>query len=583
LRKKFFSLVVVLFLLALTASPVFAQDYSFQLTSEVVTELINPDGTATIDYTFNFSNHSGAHPIDYVDVGMPNANYDIHSITADVDGVSISDIQLSPYVKPGVALGLGSKSIPAGSSATVHCHIGTVKKVLYPGTQKEKEPYASLQFSPTWFDSKYVSGSTDLTVTLVLPVTNGDEGRYYPPKGWPGSAEPQISFDSANHVFYRWQASAANGSTQYVFGAAFPARLVPAGAIGAKPGVDWITGLAGLWIALFAIFNVLFWGMVAACPTIITVVVFGGVIYLMLWARRHAKMDYLPPAIAVEGNGIKRGLTAVEAAILMEQPMDKILTMILFSLLKKDAARVVRRDPLQIEPVSPQPDGLYTYETEFLQAFQALAPDIQKTALQDMLVHLVRSVTETMKGFSRKESTAFYQDIIKRAWAQVESAGTPEVKSQVFGENIEWAMLDKDYAAHTHQIFDAGPALAPVWWSNYDPGFHSANPDSVAALSTLSPSAVMGNNPPSTLSLPTLPGSDFAASVVNGVQNFSAGIIGDVLSFTGGITAKTNPVTVSTSSGSSGSSFHHSSSSSHHSSCACACAGCACACAGGGR
>jgi len=30
-----------------------------------------------------------------------------------------------------------------------------------------------------------------------------------------------------------------------------------------------------------------------------------------------------PPKISIEGHGIKRGLTAVEAAILMEEPLDR--------------------------------------------------------------------------------------------------------------------------------------------------------------------------------------------------------------------------------------------------------------------
>jgi len=47
-------------------------------------------------------------------------------------------------------------------------------------------------------------------------------------------------------------------------------------------------------------------------------------------------MQYLPPKISIEGKGIKRGLTAVEAGILLEEPLDKILTMILFGLIKKN-------------------------------------------------------------------------------------------------------------------------------------------------------------------------------------------------------------------------------------------------------
>jgi hypothetical protein len=576
-RKKIFSLVIVLFLLALIASPVLAQDYSFQLTSEVVTALINTNGTATIDYTFNFSNHSGAHPIDYVDVGMPNSQYDIHSITADVNGKRITDIQPSPVVKLGVALGLGPLSIPAGESGTVHCHIGTVNAILHPGTQKESQPYASFQFSPTWFDSNYVSGSTDLTVNLVLPVTNDQDARFYPPKPWPGSASPDSGFDPSRHLFYRWQTSQANSSTQYIFGAAFPAGLVPASSIVQPSTFNFGAWLNDNWGLLLAFGAIIITALSFICPTLVTIIIFGVVVWLVVWLLRRQKLQYLPPIVSIEGNGIKRGLTAVEAAILLEQPMDKILTMILFSVVKKNAASVIRRNPLQIAAIQPQPDGLQAYDIDFVNAFKIAAPEAQCQALQDLMVTLVKGVSEKMKGFSGKETMAYYQDIIKRAWDQVESAGTPDVKSQLFGENIEWAMLDHHYADHTHRVFDAGPVFLPLWWGNYDPGFHQASVSLPAAPSGLS----AGGEQSSPLSLPTLPGGAFAASVVNGVQSFSAGIIGDITSFTAGVTARTNPAPVGTSS-SSGSSFHHSSSSSHHS-CACACAGCACACAGGGR
>lgn len=578
MRKKIFSLLIVMILLALIVSPVCAQDYSFKVTTEAVTVTITSDGTATIAYTFDFSNNAGAHPIDYVDVGMPNSNYDIHSITADVNGENISDIQPSQYVKPGVALGLGANSIPAGGSGTVHCHIGTVRNILYPGTQKESEPYASLQFSPTRFDSKYVSGSTNFSVTLVLPVSDALEPRFYPPKHWPDSAGPQTGFDQSNHIFYRWQTSNANGSTQYIFGAAFPAALVPASAIVQPPRFNfgaWLNDNSVLLLTLGTLFLTV---ISILCPFLATLVTLGAILYLIIRIIRQQKMDYLPPKISIEGNGIKRGLTAVEAAILMEQPMDKILTMILFSLVKKNAARVVTRDPLKIEAVTPQPEGLHTYEINFLQALQSALPDSEKNALQDMMVALVQSVTEIMKGFSRKETVAYYQDIIKHAWVQIETAGTPDVKSQIFGENIEWTMLDQNYGEHTHRVFDAGPAFLPEWWGNYDPSYYLASLGGDSSLPASPPSPSGGDKPSSTPFLPTLPGGAFAASVINGVQSFSAGIIGDIINFTESVTAKTNPVPVATSS-----SFHSVGSSGGHHSCACACAGCACACAGGGR
>jgi hypothetical protein len=347
MRKKIFSLLIVLLLLALIASPVFAQDYSFSVTSETVTVTITTNGTATIEYAYSFNNNAGAHPIDYVDIGMPNNNYLLTNITADVNGTAITDIQYSTVVNPGLTLGLGGNAIPAGGSGTVHCQVTGVIDVLYPGTAKESEPYASFQFSPNWFDSKYASGATNVTVTIILPDQNGNETRFYPPKNWPGAAGPQAGFTQQNLVFYRWQATNANAFTQYTFGASFPARLVPADTIIQPPTFNF-----GAWISN---------NSSCICPIFFVLLFLVPTIYASLWGNRKRKMEYLPPKISIEGHGIKRGLTAVEAAILMEQPMDKILTMILFSVVKKNAAKVITRDPLKIEAITPQPDGLQAY------------------------------------------------------------------------------------------------------------------------------------------------------------------------------------------------------------------------------
>ncbi len=560
MRKKSFSLLIVLLLLALIASPVLAQDYSFSVTSETVTVTITPNGTATLDYTYSFNNNAGAHPIDYVDIGMPNNYYFLSSINADVNGIAITDIHYSTVVNPGLTLGLGGNAIPAGASGTVHCQVSGVVDVLYPGTAKESEPYASFQFSPNWFNKNYASGAANVTVTIILPDSNGNETRFYPPKNWPGAAGPQAGFTQQNLVFYRWQAANANAYTQYTFGASFPARLVPASSIVQPPPFDLFAWLGEniAWI----------------CIPLFLLIFLGLYLYSSIWNRKRG-MEYFSPKISIEGHGIKRGLTAVEAAILMEQPMDKILTMILFSVVKKNAAKVITRDPLKIEAITPQPEGLQAYETDFVKAFQSPPLIGQRQALQNIMIAVVQSVGEKMKGFGLKDTVAYYQDMIKRAWDEVEAAGTPEVKSQKYDEYMGWTMVDHDYDDHTRRAFGSGPVFLPNWWGNYDPGYHPASLAGGGAAPAVSTGSIGGGR----TSLPTLPGGSFAASIVNGVQNFSAGVIGDVNGFTGGVTSKTNPVPVTTSS-----SYHGGGGGGGgHCACACACAGCACACAGGGR
>ncbi len=286
-------------------------------------------------------------------------------------------------------------------------------------------------------------------------------------------------------------------------------------------------------------------------------------------------MQYLPPKIAIEGMGIKRGLTAVEAAVLMEQPIDKILTMILFGVVKKNAATVLSKDPLKLQVADPLPKDLKlnSYETEFLYAFQEEKLPERRRLLQTMMINLVKSITENMKGFSRKETIAYYESIMKQAWQQVETAATPEVKMQAFDDNLDWTLLDRRFNDRTRDVFNTGPVFVPVWWNRYDPTFRP---------STSGPSIGGGGGSPISVSRPNVPGSDFAASMVNSIQGFAAGAVGDLTSFTGGVTSKTNPVPV-TNYNASGRSGGGGGGHSCACACACACAGCACACAGGGR
>jgi hypothetical protein len=541
------------------AGSALAQSYSFTIPTETVNAFWNEDGTLSIDYVYIFNNNPGAASIEYVDLGIPNSAYDINTIYADVNGKTVTDISKSGYEGSGdgVAVGLGSYSIPAGKTGTVHLFIGKVQNVLYIDSQDKS--YASADFTPMWFGSEYVSGSTDMTVTYHLPPgVKPEEPRWHesPAGGWPTA--PVTSLDDNGRVSYTWHNASASGSDQYLFGASFPKQYVPDSAIVRPSPFAFI----GTLIASFA-------GCLIPAGILGFIVLMIG---LSMHGAKQRKMQYLPPKIAIEGHGIKRGLTAVEAGILMEQPMDKVMTMILFALVKKNAAQVTSRDPLQIQAISPQPEGLYDYEKDFLQAF-SLPDGIQRQkALQDTMVKLIKSLSEKMRGFSSRETIAYYKDITERAWQQVEAAGTPEVKSQKYDEVMEWTMLDKNYNDRTRDIFHSSPVFVPMWWPRYDPGFGRAS----AAPTSTSGSA--GQPSGGGLSMPQLPGADFAASIVGGVQTFSSKVVGNVSDFTNRVTNVTNPPPPPSTS-----SYHSSGGGGHSCACACACAGCACACAGGGR
>ncbi|RPJ52337.1 MAG: hypothetical protein EHM21_00440 [Chloroflexi bacterium] len=550
--------LVAFWLLALSIQPVLGLAYRFSVPRSTADIYINEDGTATVEYTYVFDNDNNADPIDAVDIGTPTTSYDLDSVSGTIDGQPVESIERSPYIDPGVALNLGNNAIQPGATGEVRARIGTVRRILFKASTQEAEPYASFQFQPNYFGSEFVTGQTDMTVTLHLPPgLEPDEPRYFPPQNWSGPEEPESGIDDQNRVFYRWQADNASSSAQYTFGAAFPARIVPASALLTETprlNFDW----ENLCPILFCLGFAGFIGMS----------IYGGIV-----GDRKRKLQYLPPRVAVEGNGIKRGLTAVEASILMEQPMDKILTMILFSVVKKGAARVVSRDPMKLEITQPVPEDLRSYETDFLAAMSNETPAAQRRELQDMMTNLIKGVSEKMRGFSRKETIAYYQDITNKAWQQVEQADTPEMKMQMFDDAMDWTMLDRRFDDRTRDVFGPRPVMMPTWWWRYDPTIGGGIPRGTTSGPSVSTG---GNQPPQGVSLPSLPGSDIAASMVTGMQSFSGNVIGDLTAFTGGVTNKTNPVpkTTSTRSGGGGG---------RSCACACACAGCACACAGGGR
>ena len=540
--------MVILFALSFV-TPALAQDYYFNLTKEVVHVYWNEDGTQSLDYQLTFTNQPGGHSIEFVDVGMPNRNFDFDTIEASINGNALSiSSDFEGVGGIGFAVEMGQYAIPPGETGTIRVYVRRVTGVLYK--DDDDENYASAVFSPLYYQSNVVTGNTDITVIYHLPPgVQPEEPRWHAaPSGFP--SEPEAAHDTNGRITYTWRNPNASADTQYKFGASFPKSYVPADSIVTVQLPSFsISPDAICPIAFFCLFGFLFIGS----PIMNAV------------AGNRRKLQYMSPKISIEGHGIKRGLTAVESAILMEQPLDKVMTMILFGVVKKNAAEVVTRDPLELHVAAPLPEKLHEYEINFLDAFKLKDLKERRKLLQDMTVKLVKSVSEKMKGFSRRETIDYYKSIMEKAWQQVEAADTPEVQSKMFEEALEWTMLDKDYDYRTRRTFTR-LIIVPMWWGRYDPVYRGGSSSPISA-------------PVSSRGSSALPGADFAASVVTGVQTFSNKVIGNVSDFTSRVTNVTNPPPPPPKSGGGS----RGGGGGRSCACACACAGCACACAGGGR
>jgi hypothetical protein len=549
LRSATIWVVILLIALGLAAlgPAALAQNFSFNLRQNHASLYINEDGAVQIVYDLTFVNDSGAPAIDVVDIGLPNNSYNLSQITASIGGVALNDISNSPYVKPGVAVGFGSHAIRAGQTGTLHFE-ATVTNMIYQDSKDAT--YASIEFAPTWFDSQFVHGTTQLTVDFYFPPgVTSEEPRYH-----------NTPFTSAavqnGRVVYTWVDDSANGSTKYVFGASFPQKYLAAGVVQKAPAFT---------------FNL---GAICSSPIWWIVLFGGGWAFLAILGSRtqkRRKMQYLPPSLSVEGTGIKRGLTAVEAAVLLQAPLNKVVTMILFGLVKKGVVTVESEKPLRVKAMEnlPQDAKLWYYERRFL---EAIKPNntLDENVLHEMVIDLIGDVNKKLTGFSRKETAAYYKDIAARAWDQVEAANTPEVLGQRWGDGLEWTMLEDDWDSRTRRVFQDRPVVLPYWWWFYRPW--AASVGGMPQPSGGMPTPSGGGTP---VTLPTLPGANFANTVVTGVENAANTVVSSIDSFTGKVTQTTNPPPKPSSSSRGGGGYSCA--------CACACAGCACACAGGGR
>jgi hypothetical protein len=546
-----------------------AQDYRFSLDRNISRVYVNRDGSADVEYWLTYTCAPNAHPIDIIDVGMPNGTYDLGSAEAwfsegagGGEEVPLDDIRTSEWLDAGVEVHLESYTLQPGEQGTLHLRIN-VEQMVYPDSADDA--YASVEFSPTYHDRANLVGSTYLEVQLAFPpgVTN-EETRYH-----------EREFDEVDvvddRIVFIYVYPNAQGSDHPLHGISFPASYVDV--VHKAPIVIGPSGGGGSWLNSDALFT-------TACVGGILFIIFIVPVLSILKSNKR-KLKYLPPELSVEGVGIKRGLTAVEAAILLEKPLNKVLTMILFGLLKKRAVIVASEDPLRLEIADPLPKHEWrAYEEAFLAAIGAKGK-LKESDLRTMMIELIKSVNKRMKGFSRKETTAYYASIVDRAWGQVTDESTPEIKSQRFDRNLEWMMMDDEFEERTERTFRTGPVYMPPWWAYYRPWVPMVRSSRAGGGTATTGRSSGGSGGGRQITLPTLPGAAFASTIVSGMERTAGGIVTRLQDFTGGITQRTNPPPVSTSSGSSRSSSHRSGGCAC--ACACACAGCACACAGGGR
>ncbi len=280
-------------------------------------------------------------------------------------------------------------------------------------------------------------------------------------------------------------------------------------------------------------------------------------------ARRKRKSKYLPAIAAVEGGGIKRGLTAPEAAVLLELPVNKVVTLILFGMLKKGSIQQASTNPPRITQVNKPPAELILqpYEREALKVLNGRP--MNQIDFAPVIKNLIDSVSVKMKGFDLSDTQDYYKQIISRAWVEAKSIGDVETWQKTMDEKIDWMILDPNFDTRFRP-----------YSTRYIPRSYRTT-SAGGGIGTVSVPSGSGGGPSPRF-------SDVAASVSGWLQNTAGGVVAKIEGKPGGLI---NLHSVDKAMGQALASSGSHGSGGGGGGCACACAGCACACAcaGGGR
>jgi hypothetical protein len=517
------SIAMLAFALAVYSTcTVGAQSLVYSVDHEWAQVFINQDGT--IDLTYNITLTVTQGTLHGYYVGQPKADF-TPGQAADQYGNNLKVVDASSGGDYRVDVTM-NQPLTAGQSVwflvTTNVAGMISNDTTYPGNY-------GMQFSPQWGTQVPID---DVRVQIVLPpgVTTSDvktTQNYY---------NGTSTVDGQLAVY--WQISAIGPNDQVQLGVSFPAKYMPnynpsSGGLG---DLTVIAAVGGVLAFIFAIVVVAF---------------------------LVRKNSYASPRVGMETLGVKRGLTAVEASYLLDLKPPKIVTEILYSLLKKRAVWAKETKPaLKLQVLAPYENKtgsaenpLRYYEIDFL---QALKPDgtLDEEKLARTVMTLRDAVEQKMQGYSRKDTADYYRKIVDQAWTQVEQAGTVDLASNAYDEQLLWLMLDPNQRGRTETVFrerDIQPNPLWFWWwygySMYHP--HPTYQPNVGA-------------PAQSGKPPAIPGSEFANNIATAVEGTSNSIVVNLEKFANAIVpppkASHEPAR-------------------HGADCVCACAACACACA----
>lgn len=602
--------IILLFIIViLIDTSALCQNYSFSVPELKMQVFVQPDSSIRLIYDITFTNSKGAQPIDIVDIGTPHNKYSIDNMSASVDGSPLNIIRPSQYVKPGVEIHLKEKSIAPGNKGVFHFEF-TMPNMVYQDTTRKD--YASFMITPTWFGKDFVIGKTDIWIAItMLPDVKPEEMLYQKTP-----FTEKVIYKNCSTAIWHFQDLLTG---PHIVGISFPQRgmskVIHISQFGLL--VKWLKDnpdiRVGAGIIFIVLFSFLFFRFTGKTGCSVFAILSAGLIYLFvvnpatqilafpalvilfilnetLLRSRH-KIHYLPAIAQLECGIIKRGLTAPEAAVLLEMPLNKVLTLVFFGLLKKGVLNQIQNSPLavaidksfisesplnknevRLKAVTEKGIVLHKYEEPFLDVLEKKpGKPISDIDFSLPMKELIEYAVARIKGFDLKATREYYRKIIDKALNQTKAIGDIEMREKLIDRDLEWILLNDDYPivlGHPKYHY------RPTWTRPYTIGYGVATTKN-APIPTYWGKTTFEDVSASFAGWTENTMSNLASSISPGSLNIKSSQ-GGIINL-GGFDKVTSNI------------FEALAESSSHGGggggggCACAGCACACACAGGGR
>ena len=390
------SIVAVLLAAGPLAGTASAQDISFTLDDERLLVTVNKDGSVDLNYTFSFGNVTY---LDGVDIGLPNEHYNLLTATATIvvggEERRLTDIRESPFIDVGVAVEFDEDTmneIVSAGEFELKFHVNNPQMVY---RNEMREGTAGVVVRPTWFSEEFQTGPTArMNVTILLPegMSNRSEVLWLESDPF----DPIYVDEATGRLAASWQfinvPPSQQASGAYDVGVGFPEHYVDV--VFDPPQGDLLGDLGELICLLM--------------PLIIIAAIIGIVIVSARSANRRRE-DYFEPKMNVVGAGPRRDLTAVEAAVVAERPLEMVATMILFGLERKGMVKVLSDERLmKLQRLVDR--GEHEYETNYMLAITADGT-LDRVLLRHALVQLINETSKKLKGFDLDATRRYYEGI----------------------------------------------------------------------------------------------------------------------------------------------------------------------------